>query len=123
MESLVLWLILKAKAGFNRLFWCGESGSFSVEFKRPQKNDTINDIVNSKSGTTSGTTNGTINSKSPIEEIVVKLITEHEGLSARKISKLIDKSLRTTMRYLGDLKKSERIEFRGALKNGGYYLK
>jgi ATP-dependent DNA helicase RecG len=100
-----------------------DGGFFTVEFKRPQKNDTINDIVNSKSGTTNGTINGTINSESPIEEIVLKLIAEYEGLSARKISKLIDKSLRTTMRYLDDLKKSEKIEFRGALKNGGYYLK
>jgi len=47
----------------------------AVEYKRPQKNDAINDIVNS----TSGTINGTINPASPIEEIVLKLITEHEG--------------------------------------------
>lgn len=55
---------------YNR--WC----FFTVEFKRPQKNDTVNDIVNSKSGTT----NGTINPESPIEEIVLKLIAEYEGL-------------------------------------------
>ena len=114
------------EAGLPEPVFTTDGGFFTVEFKRPQKNDTANDTVNSTSGTINGIINpidGTINPESSIEEIVFKLIAETEGLSARKISKLIDKSLRSTMRYLDNLKKSDKIEFRGALKNGGYYLK
>ena len=114
------------EAGLPEPAFTTDGGFFTVEFKRPQKNDTANDTVNSTSGTINGIINpidGTINPESSIEEIVFKLIAETEGLSARKISKLIDKSLRSTMRYLDNLKKSDKIEFRGALKNGGYYLK
>jgi len=114
------------EAGLPEPTFTTDGGFFTVEFKRPQKNDTVNGIVNSENGTIKGTINsidGTINPESPIEEIVLKLIADNEGLSARKISKLIDKSLRTTMRYLDILKKSDKIEFQGALKNGGYYLK
>ncbi len=110
------------EAGLPEPTFTTDGGFFTVEFKRPQKNDT----ANSTSGTINGIINpvdGTINRESSIEEIVLKLIAETEGLSARKISKLIDKSLRSTMRYLDSLKKSDKIEFRGALKNGGYYLK
>jgi ATP-dependent DNA helicase RecG len=114
------------EAGLPEPTFTTDGGFFTVEFKRPQKNDIANDTINSTSGTINGIINpndGTINLESSIEEIVLKLIAENEGLSARKISKLIDKSLRSTMRYLDNLKKSDKIEFRGALKNGGYYLK
>jgi ATP-dependent DNA helicase RecG len=114
------------EAGLPEPTFTTDGGFFTVEFKRPPKNDTANDTINSTSGTINGIinpTDGTINLESSIEEIVLNLIAENEGLSARKISKLIDKSLRSTMRYLDNLKKSDKIEFRGALKNGGYYLK
>lgn len=111
------------EAGLPEPTFTTDGGFFTVEFKRPQKNDTIN--------SDSGTINDTINSKdditknqeNPIEDIVLKLIADNEGLSARTISRLINKSLRSTMRYLDKLKKSGKIEFSGALKNGGYYLK
>jgi ATP-dependent DNA helicase RecG len=51
------------------------------------------------------------------------LIIKQEGLSASDIAKSIGKSWRTTMRYLDRLKKENKIEFRGAPKTGGYYLK
>ena len=66
---------------------------------------------------------GTINSETIIKKMIFKLILEKEGISARDITKLIGKSLRTTMRYIDMLKKENKIEFRGSLKNGGYYIK
>ena len=58
-----------------------------------------------------------------MEYSVLELITNRSGLSASDIAKLIGKSWRTTMRYLDTLKKDNKIEFRGAPKTGGYYVK
>ncbi|MDR2791200.1 MAG: putative DNA binding domain-containing protein [Tannerellaceae bacterium] len=58
-----------------------------------------------------------------IKELIFKLISEKEGIAAPEIAKHIGKSWRTTMRYLNKLKGESRIEFRGAPKTGGYYLK
>ena len=114
------------KAGLPETTFTTDGGFFTVKIKRSPKNDTANDTINSTIGTTNGIINpidDPINPESSSEEIVLELIADNEGLSARKISKLIDKSLRSTMRYLDNLKKSDKIEFRRALKNGGYYLK
>jgi ATP-dependent DNA helicase RecG len=70
-----------------------------------------------------GTINDIINADIPIEEMIFKLISFKEGLSARDISKLTNKSLRTIMRHIDILKKEDKIEFKGALKNGGYHVK
>ena len=84
-------------------------------------NDTVNladDIVNLK--------NDTVNSDDDpinLEEIIFRLIVNKEGLAAPEISKLIEKSIITTKRYLAKLKETQKIEFRGAPKTGGYYLK
>jgi ATP-dependent DNA helicase RecG len=125
------------EAGLPEPIFSTDGGFFTVEFKRPQKDDIVNDIVNPDDGIVNGTINlddGTINSNNgtingiinpeiPTEEMYLKLISAKEGLSARDISKLTGKSLRTTMRYIDILKKEKKIEFRGALKNGGYYIK
>lgn len=63
-----------------------------------------------------GTINGTVKFKTINEEVVFELIKSEEGLSAPEIAEHIGKSLRTTKRYLDILKKSNKIEFRGALK-------
>jgi len=70
-----------------------------------------------------GTINGTINSETSTKEMILKVISDKEGLSARDIIKLTGKSLRTIMRYIDILKKENKVEYRGALKNGGYYIK
>ncbi|GHT62591.1 ArsR family transcriptional regulator [Bacteroidia bacterium] len=131
------------KAGLPEPVFTTDEAFFTVEFKRPKDNYPINledgtinpdngtinledGTINPDDGTINGTINpddGTINFEIPIEDIIFKLISDTAGLSARDISKLIDKSLRTTMRYINILKKENRIEYRGALKNGGYYLK
>lgn len=96
------------EAGLPEPAFTTDGGFFSVEFQRPDD---------------SGTVNGTVKLKAINEEIVFELIKSEEGLSAPEIAERVGKSLRTTKRYLNALKKSNKIEFRGAPKTGGYYLK
>ncbi len=70
-----------------------------------------------------GTVNGTVNGTVKPEDVLLKLIAENEGLPAPELAKLIGKSLRTVKRYLDTLKTSDKIEFRGVPKTGGYYIK
>ena len=99
------------EAGLPEPTFTTDGGFFTVEFKRPKKNDTTN------------SNDDIVNNKNDIKQAVFKLIAENEGLSASDIAKLIGKSWRTTMRYLDSLKKENKIEFRGAPKIGGYYIK
>ena len=107
------------EAGLPEPVFSTDSGFFTVEFKRPKKNGIVNDIVNDivKSE------NGIVNDKENLKDIVFSIITDKEGLSASDLAKLIGKSWRTTMRYLNTLKKENKIEFKGAPKAGGYYIK
>ena len=86
-------------------------GMFTVVFKRAIsiKHDTVNDTVND-----------TINSK---EKEVLKIIKQYPGLNSSKIAELINKSVPTAKRYLNSLVRLDLIEFKGAQKTGGYYLK
>ena len=56
-----------------------------------------------------------------INEIIVILLNA-SGLNAVEIATRINKSARTTKRYLRILRKKEIIEFRGIPKTGGYHL-
>ena len=86
-------------------------GMFTVIFKRSIsiKNDTVNDTVHD-----------TVNSK---EQEVLNIIKHYQGLNSSKIAELINKSIPTAKRYLNSLVKLGLIEFRGAQKTGGYYIK
>lgn len=87
-------------------------GMFTAVFKRQITNsanyDTVNDIVND-----------TINEN---EQAILNLLATTPGLNASEISKYINKSLRTTMRYIKVLQEKNLIEFRGVSKIVGYYL-
>ena len=84
----------------------------------------LNDAINSDGGTSGGTSGGTnSNDALDYEEIILKTIQKQGGLTAPQISAMIGKSKRTTERYISKLKTAEKIEFKGALKTGGYYAK
>ena len=87
-------------------------GMFTVMFKRQAKNNVADDIVK-------GIVKDTINEK---EKAIINLLAKTPGLNASQISKHMSKSLRTTMRYIKILQDKDLIEFRGAPKNGGYFL-
>ena len=55
--------------------------------------------------------------------VVYKLIDNTPGLKAPDVAKLLDKSLSAAERYIKKLKNAGLIEFRGAPKTGGYFLK
>ena len=82
-------------------------GMFTVVFKRKHgiMSDTVNDTVNEK------------------EREVLNLLRQQGGLNATEIAQELKKSIPTVKRYLSTLSKLDLIEFRGAPKIGGYYLK
>jgi len=115
------------KAGLPEPTFYADGGFFTATFMRPEKkNDPVNTIDNtadSNDGIVNDIVNDIVNKKGSVEQVVYELIKEGEGLSASDIAKVIGKSWRTTMRYLDVLKREGKIEFRGAPKTGGYYLK
>ena len=74
-------------------------------------NGGVNDGVRSKSGGVN------------LEELIYDAIKNNPGANAPTIAEMLQKSLRTTQRYLKYLSDDGRIEFRGAPKNGGYHIK
>ena len=84
-------------------------GMFTVVLKRKQNNYATNDIVND-----------IVNEN---EQAITILLRAKPGLNASEIAESISKSWRTTMRYLKSLNQKGLLEFRGAPKSGGYYIK
>lgn len=117
------------EAGLPEPVFTADGGFFTVTFQRSKNDDTINDPINSENDTIKlgndpiNSENDPINDPINLYGIIFRIIRDKEGISAPEISKLIGKSLKTTKRYIAKLKEAGRIEFRGALKNGGYYLK
>ena len=69
--------------------------------------------------------NGGVKSKSGgvnLEELLFDAIRNTPGVNAPALAEMLQKSLRTTQRYLKALSDKGRIEFRGAPKNGGYHI-
>jgi len=65
------------------------------------------------------TKNGGVNS---MEQQIMETLGKMPGLNAPAIATALGKSLRTTQRILKKLCDNGKIEFRGAPKNGGYFL-
>ena len=57
-----------------------------------------------------------------VDEVVNEVVKSHPGLRKPELVPLIGKSRATVERALASLISSGRIEFRGAPKNGGYYV-
>ena len=73
-------------------------------------------------GGVSGGINGGVNGGVNLEEKILNLIAKKPGINAPAISEMLQKSLRTVQRNLKSLSDASKIEFRGAPKNGGYYV-
>ncbi|MBR5208617.1 MAG: winged helix-turn-helix domain-containing protein [Paludibacteraceae bacterium] len=69
-----------------------------------------------------GGVNGDVNGGVKLDELLFDAIKNNPGLNAPALSEILQKSLRSTQRYLKTLSDSGVIEFRGAAKNGGYYI-
>ena len=77
----------------------------------------ILDALKQHQDTSAGGVNGGVNEL----EAICSYIHQHPGLRANVIAEALSLPRRTLERHLGQLKKSGRIEFRGAPKTGGYY--
>ncbi len=80
-------------------------------------NSNTNGGVNNKSGGVNNKSGG-VN----LEEFIYNTIKNNPGINTPAIAEISQKSLRTIQRYLKALSDTKRIEFRGASKNGGYYI-
>ena len=76
----------------------------------------LNEILNALKQHTSGTS---IETGNP----VLDFILHHPGSRANQIAGALNIPLRTLQRELSRLKASGKIAFRGAPKNGGYFIK
>lgn len=57
-----------------------------------------------------------------VVEQLLEMIKKNPGINAPKLAMSIGISLRTIQRYLKTLCDTSKVEFRGAAKNGGYFL-
>jgi Fic family protein len=57
-----------------------------------------------------------------LSERILSEIRANPGINTPALASMLNLSLRTTQRHLQALSESGKIEFRGARKNGGYYL-
>lgn len=73
-------------------------------------------------GGVSGGVNGGVSGGVNFEELLFDAIKNNPGVNAPALAEMLQKSLRTVQRYLKQLSDTGRIEFRGAPKNGGYYI-
>ena len=73
-------------------------------------------------GGVNGGINGGVNGGVNLEELLFNAIRNNPGLNAPALAEMLQKSLRTTQRYLKTLSDAGRIEFRGAPKKGGYHI-
>ena len=53
--------------------------------------------------------------------MILSLIAAHEGISAPALAEKTGKSIATVKRHIAKLR--DKVEFRGATKNGGYFIK
>ena len=70
-----------------------------------------------------GEINGEINSLSGSLREVYMIVKNNPGIKIKKVAELRKKSESTAAKQLADLKKKQLIDYRGANKTGGYYVK
>ena len=70
-----------------------------------------------------GEINGEINSLSGSLREVYMIVKNNPGIKIKKVAELRKKSESTAAKQLADLKKKPLVEYRGANKTGGYYVK
>lgn len=70
-----------------------------------------------------GEINGEINSLSDSLRKVYMIVKNNPGIKIKKVAELRQMSGSTAAKQLADLKKKRLVEYRGANKTGGYYVK
>ena len=81
------------------------------------------DVNGDVNGDINGETNGEINNLKGSQREVYLIVLHHPGIKIKQVAKLRKKSVSTVWKQLTDLRKKDIIEYRGANKTGGYYVK
>ncbi len=106
------------------LKWREVGLSFQVQFVKSDFTPTVDEGVNANNEGVNEGANGVnegVNLKG--EEQLYWIIKNNKGLNVPQLMELIEKSQTTVERYIRLLKASDRVEFIGADKTGGYYIK
>ena len=94
----------------------------NVEFKQSWRDEFLKEIcgfANAKGDRVSDRVNDRVNFANEI----LLLVEKNPGLRSKDLAVLAGKSIPTLSRFLKSLKDNGKIEFRGAPKNGGYFVK
>lgn len=91
-----------------------------AQYKQSMEDDVICGGVNANDGGVNGGVKS-INGGGSSEDILLDTIANNPGLNAPILAEVLGKSLRTIQRHLKTLTEQQKIEFRGAPKNGGYW--
>ena len=94
----------------------------NVEFKQSWRDEFLKEIcgfANAQGDRVSDRVNDRVNFASE----VLSLVEKNPGLRSKDLAALAGKSIPTLSRFLKSLKDNGKIEFRGAPKNGGYFVK
>ena len=87
------------------------------------KNCATKEDIKMSDDTVSGLRDGTVyNEALGRAGELLTVIKKHPGCRANKLAEIMGKGLRTVKRYLSALVLLDLIEFRGAPKNGGYFI-
>lgn len=87
------------------------------------KENSKNCAIHNGAKLSDGTANGIVNSDALGKvSVLLDLIKNNPGCRANRLAKMLGKGLRTVKRYIAALVLLKQIEFRGAPKNGGYYI-
>ena len=116
-------IILRSKRG--KLSMSKEYRKLVAEIShRGDVNGDVNGYVNGDiNGETNGETNGEINNLKGSQREVYLIVLHHPGIKIKQVAELRKKSVSTVWKQLTDLRKKDIIEYRGANKTGGYYVK
>ncbi len=79
--------------------------------------------VNASGGGVNGSVNESGGGANGGLDRVLAFVRQSPGLNAKQISRQLEIPKRTLERYMQRLVFDKRIEFRGAAKNGGYFIR
>ena len=90
----------------------------NVEFKQSWRDEFLKEICGFANAQ-----GDRVNDRVNFADEILLLVEKNPGLRSNDLAALAGKSIPTLSRFLKDLKDNGKIEFRGAPKNGGYFVK
>jgi predicted HTH transcriptional regulator len=98
----------------------------NVEFKQSWRDEFLKEIcgfANAQGDRVNDRVSDRVNDRVNFADEILLLVEKNPGLRSKDLAVLAGKSIPTLSRFLKSLKDNGKIEFRGAPKNGGYFVK